>query len=279
MKLEYIGRSFSPASVSYSERVSSTTDPDRMNKMDMAASLCFLGEKYIIGLQLYLAKMKINTPDISLEYLYQIANEYSDRFPSLKKIKPSQRQLVLNIICASAFEDYARSAASTRPCNTCNATGFVEAEVFTNRVCKKKPKSPPLIVKTESSIQNVQANWRQMRDVVPVLCQKCNGKGYLSNACQCRGRGEVINRKKTQLAGIPVMTHCTKCQGMGYTRLRFCVVLERLKPVWTIGKNVAYREIKPLFDMLVARCHAEESEMEKKLKKSHKYNFNTVCDN
>lgn len=269
MKLECIVRSFSPASVSFCEGVASTKNPDSLNKFDIAASLSFLGDDHIIGLQLYLAKMKINTPDTVLKYLNQLALGYFENYPSLKKLKPLQLESVLKIICACAFEDYARSAASTRPCNTCKATGFVEAEVFTNRGYDKNANLTAIVVKINQSDSNAKNNWQQKHDIVHVLCKKCNGKGHVSSACQCRGRGKVINRKKTELTGMPIIKNCSRCQGTGFTRLSFSVVLERLKPVWPIGKNVGYREIKPFFNMLVAHCHAEESQVEKVLKESH----------
>ncbi|MCP2234057.1 MULTISPECIES: antitermination protein [Erwinia] len=267
MKLELISRAFMPSSVAGAIDIPSKKNPVRKNKSDIVASLAFLRGENLIGLELFLAKIKINKPDKSFDFLYQIAIENCESVPSLKKLSPSQRKSVLEIICASAFEDFARSAATTRPCKNCSSMGFLEAEVFTNCFSKNKACSPVLVEENAKSTTEIKGKWRQIREVVRVLCHDCKGKGYVSSACQCRGRGKVINREKTELVGLPVMKNCSKCHGKGYTRLPFSSVLGRLKPLWPVGKSKAYKEVKPFFNMLVARCHQEEAKVETELKK------------
>lgn len=99
------------------------------------------------------------------------------------------------------------------------------------------------------------------------MCSVCNGKGVISNACRCHGKGKVVDQKESQLQGVPVMKECAKCSGRGYARIPaenvrkvLCSdVMEISQPTWS-------RNFKPLHELLVTRCHAEGSQADAVLK-------------
>jgi hypothetical protein len=47
---------------------------------------------------------------------------------ALRKLDPAVKPLVMHQL-ATAFEDYSRSAASTKKCDCCDGQGFIEADV------------------------------------------------------------------------------------------------------------------------------------------------------
>ncbi|MEV9676443.1 tail fiber protein [Escherichia coli] len=96
-----------------------------------------------------------------------------------------------------AFADYSRSAASKARCEHCDGTGFhnVLREVV------KHSRSGESVIKEE---------W------VKELCQHCHGKGEVSTACRgCKGKGIVLDEKRTRLHGTPVYKICGRCNGTG----------------------------------------------------------------
>ncbi|MCC5208197.1 antitermination protein, partial [Escherichia coli] len=47
---------------------------------------------------------------------------------------------------------------------------------------------------------------------VKELCQHCHGKGEVSTACRgCKGKGIVLDEKRTRLHGTPVYKICGRC--------------------------------------------------------------------
>ncbi|WP_352435434.1 antitermination protein [Citrobacter sedlakii] len=91
-------------------------------------------------------------------------------------------------------------------------------------------------------------------------------KGVISNACRCHGKGKVLDYKKTEEQGVPVMKVCDRCTGRGYARLKFSNVLEGVRTVWDVKKTTAYEHLQPLFELLVEECHRQEGYAENALK-------------
>jgi hypothetical protein len=59
---------------------------------------------------------------------------------------------------------------------------------------------------------------REVKNVEQSLCAKCNGIGKISKRCQCGGTGKTLDRKATELQGVPVYKECKRCEGRGYSR-------------------------------------------------------------
>ncbi|HHT5016104.1 TPA: antitermination protein [Citrobacter koseri] len=258
MNLESIAKYFAPKSPMFSDSPRATAS-DSLTGTDVMAALGLVGHKCGFGFDLYLAKIGISSPDRAMESLYESAVELSRRYKSVSELTDDIRRRVLEIMCAFAFQDYSRSAASVRRCDCCDGTGFTEAEVFTNKVTFPWGKAPSWAKMSRAVGPGDWEKWNSVREVVKVKCKSCNGKGVISNSCRCHGKGKVLDKKESDLQGVPVMKCCDRCGGRGYARLKFSVVLEGIRTVTDIKKTSAYEQLQPLFEALVSECHKQES--------------------
>lgn len=266
MNLESIAKYFAPKSPMLSD-ASRATASDSLTGTDVMAALGLVSSQCGLGFDLYLAKIGVSNPDRALRGLYEKADKMATGFKALSRLDENTRRKVLEIMCTFAFQDYCRSAASVRPCETCTGSGFIDAEVFTNKVHYPDGKPPKWASTTKGVFPSYWEEIKSVREKVRVLCKPCNGKGVISNACRCHGKGKVLDKKETELQGVPVMKTCEKCAGRGYARLpaenvRRAVCMEIMdikQPTWS-------RHYKPLYELLISQCHLEENEAERCLK-------------
>ncbi|EBO5792761.1 antitermination protein [Salmonella enterica] len=265
MNLESIVKYFAPKSPMFSDS-SRATATDCLTGTDVMAALGLVNAKCGFGFDLYLAKIGISSPDRAMEALYDSSVEISQRFKSVKELDEKVRRRVLEIMCAFAYQDYARSAASVRRCDCCDGSGFTEVEVFTNKIQYPDGKPPKWAKVAKGVFPSYWEEWKSVRESARVLCKACNGKGVISNACRCHGKGMVLDKEKTDKQGAPVMKVCDRCTGRGYARLKFSNVLEGVRTVWDVKKTTAYDHVQPLFELLVEECHRQESYADSALK-------------
>ncbi|WP_097495856.1 antitermination protein, partial [Escherichia coli] len=141
-----------------------------------------------------------------------------------------------------AFADYSRSAASKARCEYCAGTGFhnVLREVV------KHSRSGESVIKEE---------W------VKELCQHCHGKGEVSTACRgCKGKGIVLDEKRTRLHSTPVYKVCGRCNGNRFSRLPTTLArchVQKLVPDLTDYQW--YKGYADVIDKLVTKCWQEEA--------------------
>lgn len=177
----------------------------------------------------------------AIELLTKYAIEHCDKVAALRKLESDVKPKVMQVLATFAFADYSRSAASTRTCDCCHGNKFVEAEVMT----MKHMGRPHLSEK---------------REMVKVLCHKCKGKGVLTNACQCNGKGTVLDKEKTILQrGVPAYKTCSRCNGRGYARLLPDSVRKYIcATVMDIPETTWRRSYKDFFESLVGECIKQE---------------------
>jgi len=257
MNLESIAKYFAPKSPMFSDS-SRATATDSLTGTDVMAALGLVNAKCGFGFDLYLAKIGISTPDRAMEALYESSVAISRRFKSITVLDETVRRRVLEILCAFAYQDYARSAASVRRCDCCNGSGFTEAEVFTNKVSFPWGKAPYWAKMSRAVGPSDWEKWNSVREAVKVKCKTCDGKGVISNACRCHGKGKVLDKKETELQGVPVIKECDRCSGRGYSRLKFALVMDGVRTAWDVKKTTAYQHVQPLFELLVEECHRQE---------------------
>ena len=113
MNLESIAKYFAPKSPMFSDS-SRATATDNLTGTDVMAALGLVNAKCGFGFDLYLAKIGISSPDRAIEALYGASLDLYRRFKSVTELDEKVRQRVLEIMCAFAYQDYARSAASVR---------------------------------------------------------------------------------------------------------------------------------------------------------------------
>lgn len=129
MNLESIAKYFAPKSPMLSDSPRATAS-DGLTGTDIMAALGLVNAKCGFGFDLYLAKIGVSTPDRAMELLYESAERLSIRFNIVSELSQDVRKRVLEVLCAFAYQDYTRSAASVRKCTCCDGTGFTEAQVF-----------------------------------------------------------------------------------------------------------------------------------------------------
>lgn len=101
------------------------------------------------------------------------------------------------------------------------------------------------------------------------LCQHCHGKGEVSTACRgCKGKGIVLDEKRTRLHGTPVYKICGRCNGNRFSRLP--TTLARLhvkKLVPDLTDYQWYKGYADVIDKLITKCWQEEAYAEMQLRK------------
>lgn len=248
------------------------TASDGLTVTDIMAAFGLADSRAGFGFDLFMAKHGISGPERAVESLYQFALTRLGKSASIANLAEDTKHLVLQTLATFAFQDYSRSAASVRPCDCCNGDGFLESQVFSNKVHMPFPAKE--IVKTSLSwgVKDFKPSEyevrRELREKVRVLCPACKGKKVLSNACRCKGKGQVLDKKETEnQGGVPAYKDCDKCDGRGYSRLKFSAVMAALNQQNSgIGKTFAYEHLQPFMEMLVTQCHKEESIAEAMLK-------------
>lgn len=267
MSLEAITKYFFAKSTMISDSPRATAS-ESLTGTDWMAALGLADLKSGYGLDLFLAKMGISPPDKAVQCLFNYALSQSSRYRAVAELEEDIKRDLLQILANFAYQDYSRSAASVRTCQCCKGERFIDAEVFTNKVNYPDGKPPKWAGCTKGVFPSYWEEIKSKREIVRVLCPECKGKGVISNACRCHGKGKVLDKEKTKLQGIPVMKDCPKCQTRGYARLpaenvrrAICTeVMDLSEPTWR-------RNFKPLYEALIGQCHKEEAEAEKMLSK------------
>lgn len=236
---------------------------DTLTITDVMAALGLATSKSAIGIELYLAKAGVLAPDNIIAFINELATQRATRNRALQAMEDDLRGEFLRILAGYVFRDYSLSAASKISCSSCDGTGFIDAEVFTNKVTYPDGKPPKWVKVTKGIYPSYWEEVKSIREQVRVICKACNGKGHIKNECRCRGRGEILDKKKSELQGLPVYKPCPRCSGRGYPRLKDTEVFKALGVTETTWR----RNFKLFFDRLVEYCHVEESFAEKMLER------------
>ncbi|VEB97309.1 Antitermination protein [Cedecea lapagei] len=205
-----------------------------------------------LGFSAFMGKMGVSSNDRekAIELLTQHALDNCDKVPALRKLSPDIKPAVMQILAIYAYADYSRSAASTRECDCCSGTGFVDAEVFTMKT----------------------SGWgrREIKETTRLICHKCKGKKVISTACRdCKGRGKALNEKETKRQGVPVMGDCKQCGGSGYSRIPSTEVHAAVCDITDgISLDTWKKSVKSFYDSLSTELDIQESNADRMLKKA-----------
>ncbi|EOC0878217.1 antitermination protein [Cronobacter malonaticus] len=103
---------------------------------------------------------------------------------------------------------------------------------------------------------------------VEELCKHCGGKGVISTACRdCSGRGMALDRKRTELHGVPVQKLCERCGGKGFARLPTTLARRQVQVlVPDLTDYQWYSGFADVINLLVTKCWQEEAFAEKMLR-------------
>ncbi|WP_220703950.1 antitermination protein [Citrobacter braakii] len=228
------------------------TASDSLTGTDIMAAIGMTQTRAALGFSAFLGKMDISDYDRgrAIGLLTQYAMEQCDKVAALRKLETDIKLKVMQVLATFAFADYARSAASTRTCDCCQGNKFVEAQVMTMKHIGRP-------------------NLEERRETVKVLCHKCKGKGVLTNACQCNGKGVVLDKEKTILqGGVPAYKTCSRCNGRGYARLLPDSVRKYIcATLMDIPETTWRRSYKDFFESLVGECIKQEEYANRMLNK------------
>ncbi|WP_232370367.1 antitermination protein [Xenorhabdus lircayensis] len=170
MKLESALKHFHPKSPTFSD-ASTSTAPGRMKGMDTAAALGMAESQAKFGMTAFFAKNDVSEEDkfSTVEALTKYARQTVPRL--ISKAAGNKLGPCLVILAKMAFENYARSAASTCQCSECRGKGLIYG--------MKNVEKHPGIIRADGVV--IIEPWIEV-ERVGELCQQCNGKGILSNA-------------------------------------------------------------------------------------------------
>lgn len=220
------------------------TASDALSGTDYMAAMGMTQSRAPLGYSAFMGKVGVSDNDArrAVSLLTEYALSTCDKVAALRKLDPDVKPAVMQTLATYAYMDYCRSAASVKPCECCQAKGFIEADVFT----MKSPLSGGAT--------------RSVKEVVHVLCKTCNGKGVVSSSCRdCSGRGRAVDRKLTEQQGVPVMSDCKRCCGRGYERIP---AVEAFRSVAAITDAISLatwdRSGKPFYDQLIGKLETEE---------------------
>jgi len=273
MNLETILKHFSPKGLSISDS-SRATASDALNITDIMAALGMTQSGAEFGLRLFLAKAGISDQDraIAIGMLTQYAKQHAPKH--IGKVAGRRMAECLRIMATMAFEDYARSAAATSVCPCCSGTGFrEEKEEVVNELALKRentypwerldnPESIPYAKESSTCTRSRYVETHRR------ICTTCKGKRIISNRCRCNGTGKVSDREKSILMALPVEKECSRCHGVGYSRLPASVAHRAVKAMLPdLPERTWNNSWKPFYEKLITKCFIEESAAESEFKK------------
>lgn len=195
MNLESIAKYFAPKSPMFSDS-SRATATDNLTGTDVMTALGMVNAKCGFGFDLYLAKIGISSPDRAMEALYGASLDLCRRFKSVTELDEKVRQRVLEIMCAFAYQDYARSAASVRRCDCCDGSGFTEVEVFTNKIQYPDGKPPKWAKVTRVFTPHTGRSGNQFGRARAFCAKRVTAKALSAMRVAATGKGGCWIRKR-----------------------------------------------------------------------------------
>lgn len=260
MKMESGLKHFSPQGMLINDDTKSTS-PDRLNGTDIMYAFGATSSRARFGLAAYLGKTGLSQSDgqHAIQSLARYAMEVAPK--SVRKAAGGQFGNCMLLLAQFAFAEYSRSAASTAICLNCNGTGKTTATQVSRKVSYPWGKAPYWASRSRAVRPSDWEQWTEVTEIVPAMCEACDGKGQLSARCRCGGKGEVLDRKATKEKGAPVFKTCERCGGNGFTVTPSTAAHKAiLKCVPDLHIRTWTRNWKPFLILLVDVCNNGESQ-------------------
>lgn len=266
MKLESIAKYFSPKSPTLNDSTPATAS-DSLTISDVMGALGMCQSQAEFGLAAFLGKVGISDADKvkAVVLLAKHGMAHCDKVAAIRKLPGEVKARVVLTLAVFSYMDYCRSAASEVPCDACD-DGFIDAEVFTNKVHTPFPAREMVKMSRQMGVKGFKPSeyevHRELREKIKVLCSKCNGKQVIKTACNdCRGRRVVVDKDGTERQGVPVRKPCKRCSGRGYERIPSTDAFRAIGGITeSISLDTWKKSVKPFYDELITRLEVEESE-------------------
>ncbi|QGY29056.1 antitermination protein Q [Pantoea cypripedii] len=249
MKLESALKYFNPKSPNYTA-TTPATGSDSLTGTDLMGAVGFCQSKSPFGISAVMAKTGNSDQDTirTVEQLMQYANRTAPKL--IRKAAGAKLGRCLVVLSKLAFDEYARSAATTTECHHCNGTGF---NIVTREVMKYAGHIDSL-----TGEQVIPPRYET--ESVKELCTHCDGKGQISARCRCKGTGRMRDMELSARRGVPVDKECERCSGRGFKRSPSSAAHRAITAlVPDLTQSSWSRNWKPFFEKLVAKCEIEES--------------------
>lgn len=258
MKLEESLKHFSPQGMHISDDVKGTST-ERLTGTDVMAAIGTTCSRARFGLAAFLGKAGISKTDEQLA-VQALARYAMDAAPkNVRKAAGEHFGWCMKMLAQFAFADYSRSAATSVTCHSCSGTGRTTREQITRKVSYPWGKAPYWANRSRAVRPSDWEQWTEVTEVVPAVCDACEGKGTISARCRCGGKGEVIDRKATSERGAPVFKTCERCSGNGFSAVPSTAAYKAiLKRVPDLHVRTWTRNWKPFLEVLVSICQQEE---------------------
>ena len=258
MNLESLPKYYSPKSPKLNDETPATGG-DALTTTDVMAAQGMVQAEAPLGFNLFLAKMGIQDPQPAIEGLMNYALALKN--PVLNKLSEKTRLEIISCLVRFAYADYSRSAASKSTCPQCEGKGHIACESLTRKVTYPWGKAPYWASKSRAVRPSDWERWTEVKSIENVKCNFCNGKGEVCTACRgCKGKGTVLDEKRTKLLGVPVQKVCGRCNGHRFSRVPTSFarrVVEQM--VNDLTKHQWYSGYADVIDKLVMKCWQEES--------------------
>ena len=265
MRLESIPRYFSPKSPMLNDSTPATAS-DSLTISDVMGALGMCQAQAEFGLAAFLGKVGISETDKvkAVVLLAKHGVAHCDKVAAIRKLPGEVKARVVLTLAVFAYMDYCRSAASEVSCDACD-DGFIDAEVFTNKVHTPFPAKEIVKASLQWGVKDFRPSeyevHRELRERVRVLCPKCNGKRVIKTACNdCRGRCVVVDKAESERQGVPVKKPCKRCSGRGYERLPASKAYRAIQEYIPDLPESSWRCLyKPFYEQLITECEKQES--------------------
>lgn len=271
MKLEASLKHFSPQGVHISDDVKGTS-PDRLTGTDVMAAIGTTSSRARFGLAAFFGKAGISKTDeqLAVQALARYAMDVAPK--NVRKAAGGQFGWCMQMLAQFAFADYSRSAATSVTCHSCSGTGRTTREQITRKVSYPWGKAPYWACRSRAVRPSDWEKWTEVTEIVPAVCDACDGKGTISARCRCGGKGEVLDRIMTKERGVPVFKTCERCSGNGFSAISSATVHRAiLKRLPDLHQSSWSRNWKPFYEMLVDTLRQGESHAAVEFEKATTY--------
>ncbi|EJJ1805205.1 antitermination protein [Salmonella enterica] len=258
MKLERALKHFSPQGMHISDSVKGTS-PDRLTGTDVMVAIGATSSRARFGLAAFFGKAGISKTDeqLAVQALARHAMETAPK--NVRKAAGGEFGWCMQVLAQFAFAEYSRSSATTVTCHTCKGSGRITRTQTTRKVSYPWGKAPYWASRSRAVRPSDWEQWTEVTEVVPAVCEACDGKGTISARCRCGGKGEVLDRIATKERGVPMFKTCERCSGNGFSPVPSTAAYKAiLRRVPGLHVRTWTRNWKPFLEALVDICHREE---------------------
>lgn len=179
MKLEASLKHFSPQGMHISDDVKGTS-PDRITGTDVMAAIGTTSSRARFGLSAFFGKAGISKTDeqLAVQALARHAMETAPK--NVRKAAGCEFGWCMQVLAQFAFAEYSRSAATTVACHTCKGSGRITRTQTTRKVSYPWGKAPYWASRSRAVRPSDWEQWTEVTEIVPTVCDACEGKGTIS---------------------------------------------------------------------------------------------------